>query len=290
MNRVFKIIVAIISIILCGCSQGSVNNDVNVQKDKQKAEEIPRESADFAASRIVSQGEYDSMMSLEQLAQEASYIFEGVCLSKKDMLERGSDLTIQIKRALSGGFQKDEIITVRSYSGEEIKEGDVCLFFTEAWASLYEKMDRFYLDCVTINQKGLSLNKELFDPKGLTYNEIIKLTSAIVDNPGFQAKMDVNSAYCLSDDPLELYDFATNVLTGRIDGIVSDNIFDRTCYEISVTGTRKGEELKTIKLVAFKDSLKVGEEYLFMLLGAEGSQVYQLAGVNAVFPPDYEIK
>ena len=222
--------------------------------------------------------------------RKAPYIFEGVCLSKKNMLERGTDLSVQIKKAVSGTFRPDETVTVRSHSGEVFQEGGVYLFFTEAWASLYERKERFYLDCVAIDQNGLSLNTELFNSKGVTYDETIRLTSSIVNDPGYQANMAVHGAYCLSDDPAELYDFATNVLTGRVDSIVSNNLFDRTCYELSVTETRKGGTLKTIKLVAFKDSLKVGEAYLFMLLGEKGSQVYQLAGVNAVFPPDYKIR
>ena len=96
----------------------------------------------------------------------------------------------------------------------------------------------------------------------------------------------------IGKNPKDIYEFSTHVLIGKVEDYDLNGLYDRTSYHVSVEENLKGKAQDKIVVVAFKDSLKIGESYLFLLTGyiAPENFTYTLAGVNAVFPPDYEIR
>ena len=139
------------------------------------------------------------------------------------------------------------------------------------------------------NSKGEPLGEDYYGIASYSKTELEICIAKTLSDPGFLANWDVFGACCTSEDPKDIYEFSTHVLTGKVEAVALNGVYDRTSYHVSVKENLKGHAPDEIVVVAFKDSLKIGESYLFLLSGYIDPEnvTYTLAGVSAVFPPDY---
>ncbi len=67
-----------------------------------------------------------------------------------------------------------------------------------------------------------------------------------------------------------------------------NNIYDRTSYICTVLEVLKGTTEEEIRVIAFKNALILGKEYLVLLSG-NGNGAYTMASLNSIFPSDYKL-
>lgn len=270
-------------------------------EDSREEGEMSRTSVETARDRtdalseqaeVLIQGLKEPGLTVDKLISYAPYIFEGICLSVTSRAERGTELKVQIQKDYSGRLKESETVIVRILDGALVQKDSSYLFFTGACASVYERIPVYYHAYAMVNSQGKALGEDYYGLNSFSKGELESHITKALGNPELQANWQVILEYCLSEDPKDIYEFSTHALVGKVEGIEINAFYDRTSYHVSVEEELKGKAQDKIVVVGFKDSLTVGESYLFLLSGVDkpGSFTYTLAGINAVFPPDYKIR
>ncbi len=198
-------------------------------------------------------------------------------------------MEVLVKNVLSGTIKESETIIVRVLQKTANMKDINYLFFARPLSSVYEQKPLFWFADEIISETGekqFAVNLPEFE--GLNYGEILTLTENCLGMADLSEK-PVQGAYCRSEDPVDVFDFATHVLIVRVKDIMTNNISDRTSYLCEVIREIKGEcPVPEIYVVAFKNALQINEKYLLMLSGEPDSLVFTMAAKNAVFPAEYE--
>ncbi|MBP3729007.1 MAG: hypothetical protein J6H18_01895 [Lachnospiraceae bacterium] len=283
----------VLMMLLGACHMLPEDSRVGKHADRTDAESTPDRTAPVSepAGGLI-QGLKEPGLTVDKLMSYAPWIFEGICLSRTSKVERGTELEVQVQKDYSGRLKESEIVIVRTRDGASVQKGSSYLFFTEAYASVYEHIPLMFHTYAMTTSQGKVLGEDYYGLTAFSKAELENRIMKTLSNPEFQANWQVLFEYCYSEDPKDIYGFSTHAVIGKVESIDIDAFHDRTSYYVSVEENRKGKAQDKIVVVAFKDSLKIGESYLFLLSGTDDPDIftYTLAGINAVFPPDYEVR
>lgn len=226
--------------------------------------------------------------SLTKAIECTSVIFEGLCEGINFTGRYGiADMQIRAVNVIRGGLEAESVVPVRTNDGEMYREGVRYLIFANPLASVYEEKDLYYHEvAVVFDDSGSVYCSDMPDTAGLAYDEIVARTASLVKEYPYQGSEGVMGAYCTSDDIEMIAEYADCVLKVRASSIAQDIAPDRTTYLCTVLECLSGEAEESIRAVAAKNGLDIGEEYLLLLMKSEDSNTYTLASLKGVIPAD----
>ena len=237
---------------------------------------------------ISSSFSYAAGYGLDMVISYAPVIFTGKCIDVKPMNPIGfidaSFSIISVLRCEVGEVKTQSTVTVRTYISQEFKEGEEYLVFSRPMASVYERIPLLYVADEYVAKSGYK--GDMPDMRGKDYSTILEETIKRTAANPFKGKKSVQSEYCTSDDLAEILAFADCVVTVKADKIYENSVNDRTSYICSVLSVLKGDvKENNIDVVAFKDSMKLGDEYVLILTQHidRDTVIYSMAAVNSLF-------
>ena len=215
-------------------------------------------------------------------------IFTGKCIDVKPINPIGfidaSFSIISVLRCEVGEVKTQSTVTVRTYSSNGFEKGEEYLVFSMPAASVYERIPLFYVTSEYVAKSGYM--GDMLDMQGKDYSTILEETTKRAAANPFIGEKSVQSEYCTSDDLAEILAFADCVVTVKADKIDGNSVSDRTSYICSVLSVLKGDvKSNNIDVVAFKDSMKLGGEYVLILTQHidRDTVIYTMAAANSLF-------
>lgn len=202
---------------------------------------------------------------LDQYIEHAPCIFVGTCTKCREKADNGSAvLEFDISHSYKGSY--DPAVTdFTALSGNPCTVGEEYLIFCGRDASVYSGKDSYGIAvAVCDTDKGLWHS----GIKDVEFDRLADVLSYVEEKAGRFPAPDENAVsgdYIRSENILEIFDGSPYVIVAEITGICDDSLDDRTVYTFSLNDTIKGKVTDEQWIIAFKDSMKVGEKYLLLL-------------------------
>lgn len=210
---------------------------------------------------------------LDQYLEGSSCIFYGKCTGKTAGDRGSSELRFDIERVYKGVYDP-EVERFCSILREPFKEGVYYLIFCGRDASVYTGTDCYGISTVIFETDTGLYHEGVFDLKEKDMNEVLATAESYASQHPAADQIVINNDYCRSDDLREIYDYASTVAVMKITGIADITAQDRTAYTFEVKELLKGSVKGEQWVIAFKDSMAVGEEYLLLLDKPEDTSVF----------------
>ena len=238
----------LVLIVMSGCSNNkaaSERNDLNLQSSS-------------SLSRAA--------WTIEDMMENEPYTFEGTCLSKEPLPENGASelLEIRVDKVYQGDLTENVTIQLRTMQSSLFPVGKCFLIFAEAGASVFSDSE-YLISNASLYSEGDSVNDGIFiDTDDLSYEEVIcKVEEYVMTHQGVK-EIDVQGAFCKSEEINEIYEFSDFVLEVEPYEILIDGN-DRTTYNCNVINTIKGQTNNTVTVIVFKNAMEIGQKYVLML-------------------------
>lgn len=270
--------------LLCACACSKAPNTVVDTEPPVTQSPIKTPEAANDDSEIFTGFSRPAGYGLDMAISAAPVIFTGKCIDVKPMNPIGftdaSFSIISVLRCEVGEVKTQSTVTVRTYLSNGFEKGEEYLVFSRPAASVYERIPLFYVTSEYVAKSGYK--GDMLDMQGKDYSTILEETIKRAAANPFIGEKSVQSEYCTSDDLAEILAFADCVVTVKADKIDGNSVSDRTSYNCSVLSVLKGDvKSNSIDVVAFKDGMKVGDEYVLILAQRDG--IYDMAAVNSLF-------
>lgn len=271
MKRIISLaLILVLILLLCSCSvkenASYSNTDVNETILEHTSEGSLVEGYTF----------YNAM-------DDASEIFEGVCIKIEASNELArADMTVSVSKVYRGSITEGDTLNVTGNDIEFYKEDARYIFFTTKYASVYSGKPLYYFaSCPIRIIEGGGCQAVLPELNGLSYDEISAKIFSYTTDHQYKGDPDlVVGAYCDSDDLREVIAYSDIIAVVKADEIFTEG-GDRTCYSCIVVSTLKGTILERVTVIAFKNGMDIGEEYLVMLMSSE-NDAYLLSSAHSL--------
>lgn len=207
-------------------------------------------------------------MTLDQTIDASSCIFYGKCVGKSSNSPLGTArLTFEIEKVYKGSYDP-QVRVFGSLLSNPFVEGGEYLLFCGRDASVYSGEDSYGISRVICDTTDGLYHDGVFDMKLSDLSSVCAYVEAYTAEHPSDNAVPISGDYCRSEDLKEIYDYASTVAVVKITGIRNDlGLFadDRTSYTFETKDVLKGTVKKEEWVVAFKDSMNVGEEYLLLM-------------------------
>ena len=235
----------------------------------------------------------------EMAAQIEPMIFEGVCeessLTHTGMTDAGSDkeviglpAEVRVGRVFRGELEEGALIAVHSET-ERLSPGDRCIIFGTPMASVYSGEGLYCAVDAMIKDTGSPVNVYgLDDIRGMEYGDVKQMLAQLVSTLPFTGSSEVIGRYCDSDDPKELCDYSDCIALVTMESVIDNSVKDRTHYLCCVDKCYKGKAEGTIRVIAFKDGMEPGKQYIVLLLKDQSAISYTMSSVHSLIPAGSE--
>ncbi|MBR6007036.1 MAG: hypothetical protein IK064_05350 [Clostridia bacterium] len=225
---------------------------------------------------------------LVMAVENAPVICECVCTAKEDRVSAwwiDTDLELRITRVIRGGLEEGSVVPARTGDGRHFRIGDSYLVFASPCASVFEGKPLYYsVGAVIYGNNGGIYRNDMPDIAQLGYDEILALTVQYETEHPYAGSSRIMGAYCDSDDLAEICRFSDCIVKVRAREVALDAVGDRTSYDCSVIECYSGEAEGSIRVVTMKNALKLGQEYLLLLMTDEQGSHYVISSVKSVIP------
>lgn len=221
---------------------------------------------------------------LEKYMEESSCIFYGKCIGKNATQHGSSELQFDIQKIYKGVYEP-EIKMFHSLLSEPFEIGKEYLIFCGHDASVYSGKDIYGISTVICEMKDGLYHEGILGLEKENMQSILKQVSSYMEKHPSSNEVKINTDYCRSEKLDEIYKYADTVVVAKITGVFDNTQEDRTAYYFDVKDTLKGRVSGEQWIMAFKDSMKIGEEYLLLLstLGAEAN-FFTMCSPQSVLP------
>ncbi len=203
---------------------------------------------------------------IEQYIENSQNIFWGTCTNITERKDNHVGVIgFQIKRVLKGDYDPEFSDFMTSYS-EAFTLGQEYLIFCNKEASVFSGSDFYGISLVLFDQNGKLVNEAIQELTAKTVLEVNDYIGRYMNlHPATDDGRIRYGDYCRSENLIEIYNYSSYALLLKITDILDNQLDDRTTYSFSVSAEYKGHVKDEEWLIAQKDSLHVGEEYLLLL-------------------------
>lgn len=201
---------------------------------------------------------------LEQFMEESSCIFYGKCIGKNVTKHGSSELQFDVQNTYKGVYDP-EIKTFHSLLTDPFKKGKEYLIFCGRDASVYSGEDFYGISTVICETEDGLYHEGILGVEREDMQSILKQVSSYMEQHPSSGEVKISTDYCRSEKLEEIYEYADTVIIAEITGVFDNTQEDRTAYYFDVKDTLKGRVSGEQWVMAFKDSMKVGDEYLLLL-------------------------
>lgn len=268
MKRMITVMLSILAgIMLCACSQRT-DLPNNTEAIGQAEEAVP-------------EGVLKPGYSFENAIDDASEVFEGVCIKKEVSAALAcADMSVSVEKVYRGAVSVGSVINVTGNEKGFYKEGERYVFFTRKYASVYSGKPLYYFaSCpVRITDDGKTVSAIIDELNGLSYEELASRIASYTAEHSCKGDADeLKGAYCLSDDPDEIIEYSECIAIVKPEEKAGEG-GDRDTYNCTVLSVLKGETPGSITVAAFKNGMEIGEEYVVMVCrGSSGTYLLSSA-------------
>lgn len=168
------------------------------------------------------------------------------------------------------------------------KVGNEYLLILSKLSSVYLDEDE-YMDVsdvlIEVGKNDELLQTSMYHlPTDLSFKNLSELKSKVQQNLKNSKKIEAYGLpFSKSDNIDEIMEVTQHVYHVRIGGItIESKKSNRDTYLCEVIETIKGTEAKEIQVTLFKETVKIGEEYILLLNKGENSLLYALSSKNSV--------
>ena len=237
--------------------------------------DVPESSADSseAKSRETAASPQWAGWTIDQYIENSSCIFIGKCTEIKQKENGSAKLRFDIRTVLKGTYDPDvrDFVTAYSYPFAKQKE---YLIFCGRDASVYSGEDTYGISAVLYDTQDGLAHEGVFDLKLENVSSVCGYIADYLEKHPSDNVVPIRNDYCRSEDLREIFDFASTVMVARITGVLDDTMEGRTSYSFEVKNVLKGSVNNEEWVLAFKQSMTVGEEYLLLLAKPDEQSVF----------------
>lgn len=276
-------------------------------KAPQTAENTPPETADPAGTeagaatarpRATASGGDASIAAdwvFEDSVDIAPVIFEGVCMEKTiyhaESIPR-DDMIFHVDKVYRGDIEVGSSVNVLGNGLEAFSKGERYLMLTVPMASVYSGKELYYFSELSVAFSGgacFCILPDVADQRYETVIERLENRLAAVPVPKrsdfWSGDGELYGAYCTSEDLGEIVAYSDCAALVRVDNIYL-NEGDRTCYNCTVISCPKGGASGSVRIIAFKNSMEIGGEYLLLLSKKPADDSYMMSSRRSVIAAD----
>ncbi len=210
---------------------------------------------------------------IDQYIENSSCIFIGKCTEIKSKENGSAKLRFDIQTVLKGTYDPDVRDFVTAYSYPFAKQKDY-LIFCGRDASVYSGEDTYGISAVLYDTQDGLAHEGVFDLELENVSSVCGYIADYLEKHPSDGAVPVRNDYCRSEDLREIFDFASTVMVARITGVLDDSMEGRTSYSFEVKNVLKGSVNNEEWVLAFKQSMTVGEEYLLLLAKPDEQSVF----------------
>lgn len=289
MKRITITLLVICMALLCLCSCAVLESRITKEQNTDSATQPQSEPVDDYTKTIVKGSLIDGYC-LEMALDYASTVFVGVCTGKPIHNKNGTvDAEFTVEKVIRGNIKAGDTLMVRQYDESLFVYGNRSIVLSEEYSSVYEGIKSVYAAGEIINQQASKYNGDMPDVKGMKYDDILKKIEQYAEKNTYKGENTAYGVYSESDKLEDIADFANCIVKVKTAKITNNTVSDRTSYECKVIESLKGETASIIPVIAFKDSMQVGKEYVLLLTKVgEVDTFYIMAAKQSVFSADSE--
>ena len=261
MKRLIILLFSIVFTFLgCACSNQDAEDNTNLLDESKTNRPISGIDVQWSGWTI------------EQFVDSSSCVFYGKCISKTESTIR-QELTFEIEEVYKGKYDPlvSEFTALKSIT---FNVGNHYLLFCGLDASVYSGEDHYGISTAVCDDDYGLYHEGIFNLNLSSLEEVREYVYHYIADHPTDNKVPVNNDYCRSDDLRDIYDYASTVIVAKILGITDDSNTDRTSYSFEVKEILKGDTDGELWITAFKDSLKIGEDYILLLDKPEKTSVF----------------
>ena len=220
-----------------------------------------------------------------QIVESTPYIFTGTCTEVKEIGYGGAEITFKYDKVYQGNIENETVI-LRSMYAEPFENGRNYLIFAIKSTSVFAGYEYYSVEALYCDGTLGSYADFISDATG-TLNDVCRQLEECLTNHKYTGDYAVEGEYCKSEDISEIYDYSSDVLLVTVTGVFANESEDRTVYEFTTDKAYKGGIDEINKVVAEKNSLENGKQYILLLVKADDDSLfYVISSKNSVILPD----
>ena len=257
----------------------------------QASGEIASESSkdQESAVRQTQKVEFESMgWTMDQYIEASANVFLGICTQKQNGMP--SDiLQFKVLENYKGEIDPSvtDFLVLHSEEGQ-IQEDVKLLVCCGREGSVFADNDVYGVSVCFFEKDGKLISNSPVQSQWENLESLSRYVENYVkEHPGNNAN-HILMDYCRSEDIGEIYEASDAVFSVKITGIMDGTMPDRTSYSFEVEDVIKGEYKGEEWVIALKDSMTVGEEYLILVNQPENSRYCIISSKKSVIKPDSE--
>ena len=217
---------------------------------------------------------------LAQFIDNSEYVFRGKCLKKSVCKNGNAELCFDIHTVLKGNYDSS-VGTFISADPEWFKEGEDYLILCGREASVFWQKDFYGISTVIYTEDNEIKHEGISDLHLDIIEDIADFITAYCKTVPGNSPEAITGDYCRSGKLTDIYDYSSDVFVVEVERVIFNAVDDRTTYLFKVENTIKGGFSGEGCVIAFKDSMNVGEKYLLMVSKLDDN-VFTVCSLNSV--------
>ena len=261
-------------LLLSGCGNLTDSNRQTVAQ-----EETPQAEVVWTVNGLQAKESFE----LTELTEMYPFIMKGTCLSLASEKDALPSYQIEVEKQFQGS-QLEKTITV-STDGKDLEPAKTYYFMLAGIESVYTETLTYQAGLVLAVDSAQKVHVENIKGSSLLTAEKWEeaLKGAVADHP-YSRGTEYIGSYLHSDDLKEIYEYAGTAVLIEPFEYIELGVTDRENYRCRVISALKGTASDVIWAVFKPGTVKIGEQYLALLVRDNGGSVYTLAAPGAVFP------
>ena len=227
---------------------------------------------------------------IDQTIDNTPYIFYGTCITLLDDSNSIQPLVEFKIEKVYQGLIPDAIIRARVISQNSFEAGKSYLLFANAFASVFSDEAFGLLVEACIGEKNIGVYADsVADYSFGSLAEALNYVEEYTAKHPYRGSTVVLGDYCRSSDLRQIFDYSSNVFVAEITGVNNNSVSDRTSYSFQIIDEIKGSVKDEQYVIAFKDSMSVGGEYVLLLQKPDETAFsFVVDSLNSVLPVNSE--